>query len=460
MCILAGLVFTHTLLFSQIELVPLAEGFTRPVAISNAGDSRLFIVEQAGRIHIIDSTGNRISKPFLDITGQVTSDGNEQGLLGLAFHPEYATNGLFFVNYTGPGGATVISRFMVQETNPDLADPASESIILGIPQPFQNHNGGDIKFGPDGYLYIGTGDGGSGGDPGNRAQDPSSLLGKMLRIDIDGGDPYVIPENNPFVDDTTTRDEIWALGLRNPWRFSFDRTTGDLWIGDVGQNEIEEIHFQPSTSMGGENYGWRCYEGNSIYNSAGCLGFDHYVFPVYQYLHDALGGCSVTGGYVYRGSEYPTLAGQYIFSDYCTDRIWSLEDSSGTWILSGTVRFPGNGFSTFGEDRNGTLYVAGLSSGVVYRITSSGPLSNWSPGQMQKSRVYPNPVKESLWVESLHDHGFAESLVLFGPDGKIMYTTKPIDNPFQLELNDISAGCYILEIRYKQGSEFHRIVKH
>jgi len=262
----------------QIGLEEFASGFTRPVDIAHADDSRLFVVEQAGYIYVVDELGTVSPAPFLDINTLVRSSGNEQGLLGLVFHPNYATNGFFYVNYTRNDGDTRISRFNVSRTDPNNAVPTSEMVLLTISQLFGNHNGGDLNFGPDGYLYIGLGDGGSGGDPQNNAQDSSTYLGKMLRIDVDGGSPYAIPSGNPFVSYSSTLDEIWAFGLRNPWRFSFDRLTGDLWIADVGQNVLEEINFQPANSGGGENYGWRCYEGNSLFNGSDCEPMADYDF--------------------------------------------------------------------------------------------------------------------------------------------------------------------------------------
>ncbi|MCH8331846.1 MAG: PQQ-dependent sugar dehydrogenase, partial [Bacteroidetes bacterium] len=307
----------------KVEFQQWVTGFNRPVDIINAGDSRLFIVEQDGIIKIIDSTGTTNTTPFININARVGSGGNEQGLLGLAFHPNYSTNGYFYVNYTDNSGDTKISRFSVS-TDPDIADDTTEMVILTISQPFSNHNGGGVRFGADGYLYIGTGDGGSGGDPGNRAQDPQNLLGKMLRIDVDGASPYAIPTTNPFVDSTAVLDEIWAIGLRNPWRFSFDRQTGDLWIGDVGQNAWEEVDFEPASSPGGINWGWRCYEGDVTYNNSGCAGMANYEFPAVVYRNSFSTGCTVVGGYVYRGSKYSDLEGHYIYGDYCSGYFYTL----------------------------------------------------------------------------------------------------------------------------------------
>lgn len=252
------------------KMTPFATGLSNSVTITNAGDSRLFVVDQAGYIRIVDTNGQVYPEPFLDIHEKVVFEG-ERGLLGLAFHPQYASNGYFFVNYVEQGNRTRISRFEVSADNADRADPESELNLITQLQPFNNHNGGDLKFGPDGFLYIALGDGGGSGDPDNRARNPMERLGKMLRIDVNQGDPYAIPTSNPFYDSTTALGEIWALGLRNPWRFSFDRLTGDLWIADVGQSELEEINFQSAASEGGENYGWRCYEGNESFISAGLM---------------------------------------------------------------------------------------------------------------------------------------------------------------------------------------------
>ena len=347
------------------KMVVYASNLSSPVSITNAGDSRLFVTEQGGRIQIIIPDGEINALPFLDISSKVVFNG-ERGLLGLAFSPDYASNGYFYVNYVGTGDITTISRFKVSSDNPDIADPQSEVKLLTVKQPFTNHNGGDLVFGPDGYLYIGLGDGGDGGDPGNRAQNPKEYLGKMLRIDVNQGNPYVIPPSNPFYNKSDTLGEIWALGLRNPWRFSFDRLTGDLWIADVGQNAIEEVNFQPVTSAGGENYGWRCYEGNDVYNDSGCPASTTLTFPVYTYPHGS--ECSITGGYVYRGDLTSAYYGHYFFADYCSDKIWTLHKSGDSWVKQDFGVYAGNGFSSFGEDSKGMLYIAGLSSGTIYKV--------------------------------------------------------------------------------------------
>ena len=367
-------IFSGCFLFAQpnLELQSFASGFSLPVDITHAGDSRLFIVEKAGRIRIIDDNGATLPQPFLDITGRVNSQASERGLLGLAFHPDYANNGYFYVNYNNNSGNTRISRFSVLADTPNQADPNSELNLLEVGQPFSNHNAGDLNFGPDGYLYFGLGDGGSANDPGNRAQNRQMLLGKMLRIDVDHGDPYSIPEDNPFAFDDFTLDEIWAIGLRNPWRFSFDRLTGAMWIADVGQDRWEEVNYQAPGSVGGQNYGWRCYEGSQAFNlNSGCVAQSEYTFPVQVYANNNSVGCSITGGFVYRGATYPDMYGYYIYTDYCSGRFWSLEpDGQGGWQNTELANLDNTEFVTFGEDREGELYVAAIGDGIIYRLTA------------------------------------------------------------------------------------------
>lgn len=354
-----------------------SSGFVRPCDITHCGDDRLFVVEQRGMIWILDQNGNKLPNPFLNIDPSVGSSGNEQGLLGLAFHPNYAQNGHFYVNYTDNNGDTKVSRFTVSANNPNLADAASEVVLLTADQPYSNHNGGCLKFGPDGYLYIGLGDGGSGGDPQANGQKRTTFLGKMLRIDVVGGTPYAVPADNPFVNDATTLDEIWALGLRNPWRFSFDRQTGDLWIGDVGQDSWEEIDFQPASSIGGENYGWRCYEGTHTFNTSNCPNVSELTMPVAEYANSGSLGCSVTGGFVYRGFKYPQLFGKYLYTDYCTGRLWTVvPDGMGGWTNSQIADLINNQLVSFGENKNGELFMLGNGNGLVYRIHDA--TEDWS----------------------------------------------------------------------------------
>jgi glucose/arabinose dehydrogenase len=356
---------------AQLDLTftPILSGLSSPVHVTHAGDGsdRLFIVEKDGTIRIAQN-GILLAIPFLNITNR-TSKGGEQGLLSVAFPPDYVSKGYFYVNYTNVDGDTVIARYFVGN-NPNQADPNREEILLTIPQPFDNHNGGQLAFGPDGYLYIGMGDGGSGGDPQNNAQNPDSLLGKILRIDVEsGGQTYQIPTSNPFLtpNDPTDnyQDEIWALGVRNPWRFSFDRQTGDLYIADVGQGSVEEIDVQPANSNGGENYGWNIMEGSSFFgNNNDGTGL---VLPVAEYDHSQ--GNSVTGGFVYRGSTQSTLYGTYLYGDFGNGRIWGLRRNGATWenaLLEDTAY----GISTFGEDEAGHLYVADYFDGTIYQITA------------------------------------------------------------------------------------------
>lgn len=366
-CLLILCSFVLALQSQSFNLETYATGFNGPVDITNADDDRLFVVEQGGRIKIIDGNGTTLSTPFLNVAS-LSSSGGERGLLGLAFHPDFAENGYFFVNYTDNSGDTRVVRYSVSPDDPNVADPGSAVNIITINQTQSNHNGGCIKFGPDGYLYIGMGDGGGAGDVPNNAQNPNLLLGKMLRIDIDNGLPYTIPADNPFVEDASVRDEIWAIGLRNPWRFSFDRVLGNLWIGDVGQNAFEEIDFQPADSPGGENYGWRCYEADAPYNLNNCGDSSEYTFPVYTIVQTSGGPCSITGGFVYRGADYPGLVGKYICADFCSGDFFFVEpDGSGGFTGIELGEFPYS-ISAFGEDAEGELYCLNYG-GQVLRVT-------------------------------------------------------------------------------------------
>jgi glucose/arabinose dehydrogenase len=335
---------------ADYEWRTIVSGLDRPVDVQSAhdGSGRLFIIEKYGVIRVYEN-GQLLDQPFLNIDERVNDRGNEMGLLGLAFHPNYEQNGYFYVNYTGTGGHTFISRF---QANGNTADPASESILLTVNQPYQNHNGGVVTFGPDGYLYLGLGDGGSGGDPQKNGQNPNTLLGSILRIDVNNGDPYAIPADNPF------GNEVWAYGLRNPWRMSFDRVTGDLWIGDVGQGQWEEIDFLPAGSPGGANFGWSIMEGGHGYDG---LLQDGMFLPAAEYNHDF--GCSVTGGYVYRGLM-PEWNGIYLYGDYCSGIIWGLILSDGQW-QSQVLFETGVTITSFGEDEAGELYLAS-DNGSVY----------------------------------------------------------------------------------------------
>lgn len=352
---------------TSVSLFPVVvEGLDQPLYLTNAGDGRLFIVEKEGAIRLVQD-GRLLDEPFLDIRDRVNADSSERGLLSVAFHPDYAQNGRFFVNYTNLAGNTAVSAFQVG-SSPNQADPGSESILLTIRQPYANHNGGQLQFGPDGYLYIGMGDGGSGGDPQGNGQNPASLLGALLRLDIDQATDaaqYGIPADNPFVADAAKLPEIWATGLRNPWRFSFDRATGDLLIADVGQNQWEEVNFLPAGSPGGSNFGWNIMEGTHCYDRNTCdqTGL---VLPVIDYRHEQ-GRCSITGGYVYRGSQFPTLGGVYFFGDYCSGEIWGMTaGEDGRFSAQVLYRSPSR-IASFGEDAAGELYVVDISGGI-YQI--------------------------------------------------------------------------------------------
>jgi glucose/arabinose dehydrogenase len=381
----------------DVSLTRVRSDLARPVHITHAddGSGRLFIVEQHGRITILDDEST--AGPFLDIADRVqsplTGGGNEEGLLSLAFPPGFEYKGYFYVYYTMLDGDNVLARFSLTE-DPNQADPTSEEQILVFPHPqYSNHNGGQLAFGPDGYLYIGTGDGGGGGDPLGNAQDPSSLNGKLLRIDVEKvfttKDPlgwfdpfnertncklrkfsdqaYAIPGDNPFIDNPAYRPEIWALGLRNPWRFSFDRDSGDLFIADVGQNRWEEINYQPASSPGGQNYGWNIMEGEECYGSGSC-DTDGLTLPVFVYPIFSSSDCSITGGHVYRGEAIPALDGIYIYGDFCSGSIWGLLQEGDGWS-SGFLASTDFRISAFGEDENGEVYVADMVGGSIYQIT-------------------------------------------------------------------------------------------
>lgn len=417
----------------KIRLIDFATGFTAPVDIAHCGDSRLFVVEQGGKIWIVDSTGTTSAKPFLDITDRVNFNG-ERGLLGLAFHPRYAENGYFYLNYTKKSGNardSRIARFSRSTADPASADPTSETTLLEVYQPYANHNGGCLKFGPDSLLYIGFGDGGSGGDPQGNGQKTDTHLGKMLRIDVNSNSQgnYGIPPDNPFLNTSGYLPEIWSLGLRNPWRFSFDRLSGELWIADVGQNKREEVNFEPRNTPG-RNYGWRCYEGTSTYNTTGCQPASAYIAPVFEYANPALGQ-SVTGGFRYRGSQYPGLAALYLLADYVSGRWWAIrQNADSTFSGQELGKLAPYEVTSFGEDYQGELYTTAYASGKIQRVTdlcstlqlsssSSGPVCDdseagfinlevaggtppytqvWADGSTDKDRISLNPGSYSVEV--------------------------------------------------------------
>jgi len=388
----------------RVTMVPVVTGLRNPVAMAapHDGSRRLFVVEKAGRIVIVRD-GLIEGRPFLDITERVEAAATERGLLGLAFHPRFPLEPTFVVAYTArrPLGQVTYSRFALG-ADPDSADPGSERLIIAWDHPRSNHNGGHVAFGPDGYLYLGTGDGGGGGDPDRNGQDGRTLLGKMLRLDIDTDAPYAVPADNPFVDGSAgVREEIWALGLRNPWRYSFDALTGDLYIADVGQNRLEEVNVEPAGSPGGLNYGWNVMEGSSCYGAATCdrTGL---TLPVAEYGRDD--GCSVTGGYVYRGSAFPALRGAYFYADFCTNAVWALaRDRDGDWRQA-RVGTGSGGIQSFGEDAAGELYVLTAAGDLLHLVdaaapdppptTAPDPTPTAAPGLTATAAPDPDPTSE------------------------------------------------------------------
>jgi glucose/arabinose dehydrogenase len=344
-------------------------GFSEPLFLTHAGDGsgRIFVVEKGGTIALLKD-GQRVAPAFLDIRDRVGTRGFERGLLGLAFHPDYERNGFLYVNYTDGRGRTVVERYTVFANDPNRADPSTAKLIIRIDQPFANHNGGMIAFGPDGYLYIGMGDGGGAGDPIKAGQDRNTLLGKILRIDVNNGDPYAIPADNPFVNGGGA-PEIWSYGWRNPWRFSFDRATGDFYAGDVGQNAWEEISYEKAGSPGGLNYGWNTMEGTHCFAPRTNCNRDGLVLPIAEYTRSE--GISVTGGYVYRGEAFPNMVGYYFFADFGSSNVWALkQDNAGVWQMTKIMNAQ-FAVSSFGEDEAGELYLTDFGRGQIYRLVDT-----------------------------------------------------------------------------------------
>ncbi len=400
-----------------INLSNFKSGFSSPVFITHANDgtNRIFVVERCGRVKIIDNTGAVLATPFLDLTNTAVTDfncsGSEQGLLSIAFPPNYSSKNYFYAAYTVSNGTLRVSRFHVNPGTPNQATTTGLNVIINIPHPnASNHNGGQLAFGNDGYLYISTGDGGNGNDPDNNAQNTNALLGKILRIDVESGAlTYNIPATNPFVG-ASGLDEIWAYGLRNPWRFSFDRQSHDLFIADVGQGAWEEVDVQPAAGTGGDNYGWSCYEGkhsNPNTSETNCQPQNFYKAPVVEYSHSL--GCSITGGYIYRGSEFPSLQGIYLYGDYCSGRIWGMKKVSGQW-QSQMLLDSDQSISSFGEDEAGNIYLAGLGSGNIYKVevpTAAAPTIAGCPmfpaNNIWNARVDSLPIhaRSAQWINSI-----------------------------------------------------------
>lgn len=433
------LLFTTFILVASsaqtIVLVEFASGLSNTVEIVNANDNRLFVVQQNGIIKIIQPNGTVNSTNFLNINSKITFSG-EQGLLGLAFHPQYSTNGYFYVYYNNTAGNITVARYSVSSTDSNIADASSEKILMNISKPFTNHNGGSMHFAPDGNLWISTGDGGSGGDPNNNAQNKNSLLGKMLRINVNSTGNYDIPTDNPFVG-IDGADEIWSFGLRNAWKFSFDLTLGNVMIADVGQNQIEEIN-KISISQPGINYGWRCYEGNTAYNTAGCASSDTMTFPISVYNHTG-GKCSITGGYIYRGNLYPAMYGKYFFADYCSRQIGILNsDNSINW----TTAFTGNNFSTFGEDFQKELYIAAVNNNKIYKVTTTS--LNTEETKNKKITIYPNPASGKIFADGLKSKN--NSVEIINIEGKKVLDTK-VNEDGSIDISQLNSGVYFVTIK-------------
>ena len=415
--------------FAQtIQLETFATGITSPVEIVNAGTNQIFVAGQNGIITILDSDGIANTTPFLDISA-VTQFEGEHGLFGVAFHPDYATNGYFYVNYINTEGNTVVARYTRSTENPDIADPNSAFIVLNITQLYGFHQGGCLRFGPDGYLYISSGDGGES----QMGQNINTMLGKILRIDVNSGTPYTIPATNPFAD-TEGTDEIWAYGLRNPWKFSFN--DGNIWIADVGQENIEEINRMSATDSG-INYGWKCFEGTDVYSTDNCSLVGMYTMPVAQYEHEGTSRCSITGGYVYTGSAYPNMQGKYFFADYCTAEIGVVNGSTLSWLgnFSGTI-------TTFGVDANQELYAAG--SGTVYKIVDTTAGLNDFDNKLFS--LYPNPAGNEVFVSA--KEGFGEGFAsIFNVSGQLVIEQKLGEGQTKIDTSKLQTGVYMVKLQ-------------
>lgn len=451
--ILLALLFFHTAIFSQtIELEFFAGPFSSPVEITHPNnDSRLFVLEHTGVIKIINNEGDVFESPFLDISSLVLNDG-ERGLLGLAFHPNYNTNGFFYINYINLDGNTVIARYSVS-SNPNLADSTSAMIMMTINQPFAEHKGGTLKFGSDGFLYISLGDGGGGGDPFGSAQNltidstnPSRVyLGKILRIDVDSATPYGIPPTNPLIGQTG-KEEIWALGLRNPWKFSFNRLNGDMWLADVGQENIEEINkinFPFSNSL--TNFGWRCYEGNTNYNNeTDCPLINETLLPFAQYDHSLQYSCSITGGYYYTGNLYPNFQNKYFFADFCSAKI-GMVDVSGT--ITWSELLPYNYITTFGEDINGELYIANIQNGNIYKIIDTS--LNTSSFDKASISVYPNPASDELFIKNENNIELSSVKITDLAGKTVLNQSSQLSS---ITISNLSKGMYFVTVETKIGN--------
>lgn len=452
----------------EIKRYPFSRGYESPVGIEHAGDSRLFIVERGGKIWIATVRGKKKPGPFLDISDRLTSAGGEQGLLGLAFDPNYKSNGYFYVNYTNPEGDTHISRFKVSDADPDVADADSEVVLLTQEQPYTNHNGGQIKFGPDNYLYIALGDGGSGGDPHNYAQDPSTFLGKMLRIDVStasGEKMYSIPSDNPYVGAEGYLEEIWATGLRNPFRFSFDRTTGDLWIADVGQDGWEEVNYRAAGSEGGENYGWSCFEGTHDFKADCNYNNGPLVAPIVEYAHgpDPC-SASITGGHVYRG-RFPNMKGKYFYADYCKGTIATIYQENGEWVNKDLATLNPFSYTSFGENWIGELFLADASKGIIYLLYDGNV---FDPALLKESTkevaIYPNPAASKFTIAVNTPRSEVYEIKIMDQMGKVVYAASRLAetglNEWEMNAQNFKPGLWFLRLESAEGTINKRFFIH
>lgn len=460
----------------QLELAPFADGFKYPIDVENCGDSRLFVVERLGTIWAIDSTGKKLTnKPFLDITDEVftvfPNGYDERGLLGMAFHPNFPDSPYFYVNYIGLDSNSHISRFTVNPNNPNKALRHSEVMLFTVTQPkganFVNHKAGCLKFGPDGYLYGTFGDGGFAGDPHNNAQDLSTLLGKMFRIDVNKPDPqkgrnYSVPPDNPMIDIPDAKDEIWASGLRNPFRFSFDKLTGDLWLPDVGQDKFEEINMQKKGTIGGRNYGWSCYEGYHNFKFDACdYNGMPLTFPIVEYRHSQTNCASITGGFVYRGMKYPRLYGMYIYNDYCTGKYSVVFKKNQTWLNIFLLDEEDGEYVSLGEDSKGELYAVDIVTGEIEHVIDAsetpGIAANPAPGIANLNLVLsPNPNKGQFTIQLNAPKNHVYSVFVTNVVGSTVLSlnkqaVKGI-NTWSLSSPLLQKGVYMLHVQSPDGS--------
>jgi len=449
--------FNHLAAQPTLGFNKIAQGLTSPVDIKNAGDGskRLFIVEESGTIRIYRSS-NLVSRPFLNVRNIVGYNGGEEGLLSLAFDPNYKQNGYFFIYYTAPNKNVTLARYRVSATNPDVVNPNSGVILFSYPKPdgFQNHNGGSLQFGKDGYLYISIGDGRSEGDPFNTSQNGQSQFGKMLRLDVNVTNPpyYKIPPDNPFVNNPNVLNSIWALGLRNTWKWSFDRQNGNMWIGDVGQDKWEEIDFRKPGQSAGSNYGWRCYEGNAAYNTADCKRKGSYDFPIFQYPHNMNnGGFCVIGGYVYRGLAYPQLRGYYICADYISGNAWKLRpNNTGGWDIYLQKNVPLS-IVSFGENEEGELF-ASTRDGSIYSITAQSSFAQSSRENVISKTttfIYPTLVDNGTITLVLNDAFRIVRLIDMSGREVMRKDISGVTGKTTLYLASIRPGMYIAELAGK-----------